>query len=176
MSYTVAFKLQVVEFADSFGNKFWMGTWILWKASARLEKEKQNWWCYQDNMMPSYCTLQLEAFFLTTSCCHCVAATKLYIQSTWRLQLECDVCSMIISLLLNFGGATYTPDQLTLWQIICRNFQSTSCFNGRECTQSSQSQKTSKSKVSERCIAATLLTQHKPFTHDVDLPLAGLHY
>ena len=27
-----------------------------------------------------------------------------------------------------------------------------------------------------RCIAATLLTQHKPFTHDVDLPLAGLHY
>jgi len=42
MSYTVAFKLQVVEFADSFGNKFWMGAWILGKASARLEKEKQN--------------------------------------------------------------------------------------------------------------------------------------
>ena len=150
-----------------------MGAWILGKASARFGERKTELMVltrqYDALILYSPVGSFLPHHVLLPLCsCHQILHTVCMEASIRVQRILHDYF-----LLLSFGGATqYTPNQLTLWQIlwyVCKNFQSTCCFNGRECTQSSQSQKTSKSKVSERCIAATLLTQHKPFTRDVDL-------
>ena len=179
MSYTVAFKLQVVEFADSFGNKFWMGTWILWKASARLEKEKQLMALprqYDALILYSPVGSFLPHHVLLPLCsCHQTLHTE-YMEASIRVRRILHDYFFVAQF---WGCNLYSRPTYTLANnmVYMQEFPIHILFQWKRMhSKVAIARKQASIKWMGRSIAATLLTQHKPFTHDVDLPLAGLHY